>query len=307
MVGGLYTIVTGLDISMNMDDQDYGHPHYTERFDLLLLEDLKSVDEESRKRGKMNLSATVSFVALTHEAKSQLMMKWIETLANTDSQRIATLERSRLLRKQVASSDFASVVEDFSDVTALYQLLVDSLFSVSCFKALGFSRTREGLYVLLALFKAHCSRKLRDSDMSLSITPEVLEESLTSWWHGGIGRFTFKGTCKQQSDRGKLLVVFSSLGSGLARPEWGGTLEALAPVEGVLDVLHVLDPSFSWYQQDPTCTWKGKEYYRNRLQELTSSYDGVMYLGDSMGGQFLLYCLWFFTCMVSLMIVYFIF
>ena len=290
MVSIMYKLVTGLDDDDVNMDQDYGHPHYTDRFDLLLLEDLKSFNVDNRLRGKANLTAVVSFATGTDESKHQLMVKWVEILGNTHSQRIAAIEHNSSLRKKVASQDFTSIADDLNDVTTLYHVLVSCIFSEPLFDALGFTRSTEGIYIMLALFKAQCSQWSREGkvpfvpDLSVTrVTHEILEESVTSWWHAGNGRFSFKGQPENYRGKGKLLIVFSSLGSGLARPEWGGSLAGVAPIEGSLDVLNVLDPAFSWYQQDPSCTWKGQEFYRNRLKDLTSSYDEVMYLGDSMG------------------------
>jgi len=287
MVSSMYKMATGIDI-LNYLDLDYGHPHYTDRFDLLLLEDLKSNDTDSRLRGKVNIAAVMSFIALTNEAKCDLMIKWVEILQRTHSKKMETLENASALRKQVQAQDFTSITDDLSDVTALYHFLVTNIFSEPSLKSLGFAQDREGLYVLLALFKAQCLGWCRFNFVlppdSMLMTHQLLEESLTSWWHAGGGRFSWKGPSGQERVKKNILVIFSSLGSGLARPEWGGSIAGMAPVEDSLDVLHVLDPAFSWYQQDPSCEWKGLEYYHNQIKELTSSYHRVMYLGDSMGG-----------------------
>ena len=47
--------------------------------------------------------------------------------------------------------------------------------------------------------------------------------------------------------------------------------------------MHVLDPAFSWYCQDPSCSWKGCEYYFHELQRKIQGYDAILFLGDSMG------------------------
>jgi hypothetical protein len=78
------------------------------------------------------------------------------------------------------------------------------------------------------------------------------------------------------------LVVFSSLGSGIARPEWSGSIRGVAKHPN-LDVLHVMDPAFSWYCQDPEWEWKGGEYYLWELSRYLTDDRAVFYLGDSMG------------------------
>ena len=82
-----------------------------------------------------------------------------------------------------------------------------------------------------------------------------------------------------------LVVAFSSLGSGIARPEWRGALsKAPVPSKARLDVLHVLDPASSWYLQDDAATWAGPAYYRRELEQRIKPYGSrVLFLGDSMG------------------------
>ena len=86
-------------------------------------------------------------------------------------------------------------------------------------------------------------------------------------------------------DRPVLVVAFSSLGSGIARPEWRGALsKASVPSKARLDVLHVLDPASSWYLQDDAATWAGPAFYRRELEQRIKPYGSrVLFLGDSMG------------------------
>jgi hypothetical protein len=177
---------------------------------------------------------------------------------------------------QPESQDFSSISTDMSDIRALYELTAEILLQDSTqLIQLGFTLNEEGVCILLAVLKAAC--------------PELdgtLEESFSSWWHAGQGRFSFQPGHAAKSERPtrKVLVVFSSLGSGIARPEWGGSLgNIISSKLSQLDVLNVLDPSFSWYCQDPSCQWKGGEYYQDRLKEVVEGYKGVMFLGDSMG------------------------
>lgn len=121
---------------------------------------------------------------------------------------------------------------------------------------------------------------------------DCLEEAFTSWWNGSEDNSRFFFSKKHENEGFEnvdtLIVVFSSLGSGLVRPEWGGTLKQL----GVFDaksrykVLHVLDPAYSWFNQDPSCKWKGGEYYENEIKKriYDTSVERVIFLGDSMGG-----------------------
>ena len=92
---------------------------------------------------------------------------------------------------------------------------------------------------------------------------------MTGWFHGGQGRFELvQGTPGAAAPM--VVVVFSSLGNGLIRPEFRGSLLGEAVREaGVAidyDVLFVLDPAMSWYCQDPGCSWAGFGYYQRELR-----------------------------------------
>ena len=89
----------------------------------------------------------------------------------------------------------------------------------------GFSQDGDGdgFTVLLALCKRVSNRGVKS----------MLEEAVTSWWNGSEHGRVFYSPKHATEGAGEgalvdtLLVVFSSLGSGLVRPEWGGTLSQL--------------------------------------------------------------------------------
>jgi len=286
LVQQLYQMVTNspVDISESEEDQSYGHPHYTTRFDLMLLENI-SADYSA---GMENVSAIMKFTAI--EDKKGAVDEAVRLLQSNSTlqQKYQVLSEAKEKRKEErAGQDFASIATDMSDVNVLYTLLVKILLEESVIlKDIGFTKNSDGLLMMLAVFKAYASSCGTSQNTGFP-GPEVVEESLTQFWHAGNGRFELKSAIKTGTEGlnnpKHLLVVFSSLGSGIARPEWGGTLKDVAP-SSQLDVLHVLDPAFSWYMQDPTCQWKGYKYYQSKLQSYTKGYVSVMFLGDSMGG-----------------------
>ena len=274
----LYQLVTGKE--QRPAETEYGHPHYTDRFDLLWME------LEDDKKRTQSLAAILAFCASND--KNQMAESLMDLLRCPSShrQKQEILEASRLKRKSARiqeadvyldykpfqdEEDFASISADMSDVGALYALtakiILQESFSLS---KLGFPADMDGVLLLLALLKAYATTRMS------TVTPQLLEETFTSWWHAGTGRFSL--TTNNGSD--KVLVVFSSLGSGIARPEWSGSLKN---VISKMDVLHVLDPSFSWYCQDPQCVWNGGNYYERELTRRLEGYKAVMFLGDSMG------------------------
>jgi hypothetical protein len=92
-----------------------------------------------------------------------------------------------------------------------------------------------------------------------------------------------------------LVVAFASLGDGIVRLEWRRALRAAldremanAAVPIRVDVLFVADPAVSWYCTDAKGRWDGGRYFEERLARFVARrhcYDGVLLLGDSMGGS----------------------
>jgi hypothetical protein len=301
----------------------YGHPHYTTRFDLLLLELFQN--NNGSPCAFQNLQAILSFSLASIGDREAMAREFIYSFGEMAVQRkVRVLEAVRLGRRRptqiadknlphdhelneyISSSngtankvtmiaqDFTTIEQDMSDVVALYKLTATILLEESALLSkLGFTADEHGITILLALLKANAQHSILTTNCAIGVSTEQLEETFTSWWHAGEGRFAFWQPGTDDNDDNdeninalpkKLLVVFSSLGSGIARPEWGGSLSRAAKdLSSSLDILHVLDPAFSWYCQDPSCQWRGGEYYSSQLSEYVRDYESVMFLGDSMG------------------------
>ena len=187
----------------------------------------------------------------------------------------------------MAGADFGSVNDDMSVVNCLYGLAVDAVRPVLA--ELGFCEDSDGLLAWFALAKAVAASAITVETKLLQPYRAMLEEALTGWWHAGVGRFEFRSLRAGSDDAtgGTVLVVCSSLGTGIVRPEWVGTLRQLAldaASPGRVDVLHVIDPSSTWWMQDPGCNWDGFSYYQREVSARVAGYDRVLVLGDSMGG-----------------------
>ena len=153
-----------------------------------------------------------------------------------------------------------------------------------------------GLTTMLSLFK-----------FATPALAAKLEDCFTCWWNGSegarMGRFLFHDAEAAEaaaSPKDTLLVVFSSLGSGLCRPEWAGTLRQLGVFKNTneasldssnkfderVDVVHAMDPAYSWYNQDPECRWEGGDFFEKEIKKMVyaGSYKNVVFIGDSMGG-----------------------
>ncbi|EGB10626.1 hypothetical protein AURANDRAFT_62014 [Aureococcus anophagefferens] len=232
-------------------DDGAGHPHYTRNFEALVAESPGSLD------------AALRFLASDGKARvaERLTAAFLD-----DAKAYAGGERS---------FKGAALVAKAAD-GALFTSMEDDLAKVADF---GLPKTMDGVVLFLALAKRAASKQA-----------PALEAAVSAWWHGGEGRFRLaRGVLERPETAGDpaLLVAFSSLGSGLARPEWMGTARKLELPGGAnrLDVLHVLDPAFSWYLSADDGSWRGPAFYREKLEGFVAGYGAVLFLGDSMGGS----------------------
>ena len=296
---------------------EYGHPHYTLRFDLLLLEQwmMSNGDSEvSATTATNNYAAVLRFHNLSTKQKDAICQSFMHVLSSPAAWEMKNHQLDLARRKREGERhttaemfDFASIQYDMSDVAVLYNVTIQLLLTQSSqnnskgslLSQLGFTKDENGVCVALALLKVYtCSKTIGNSSRPVNgirtaIPYAELEECFTLWWNAApsSSRFRLVSSTHQQTDVGhdlrSVIVVFSSLGSGLCRPEWMGTLKAIGVYNQIpqVDVLHVVDFAYSWYSQDPTCTWNGYEYYMRELNQRLQPYSKVFFLGDSMGGS----------------------
>jgi Phytanoyl-CoA dioxygenase (PhyH) len=297
LCGELYLSISGTLPPESDSERTIGHPHYTARFDLLLLEyfETLSAADLSIPGGRYGdfvklVNAILRFANVAVDVKARICREFIDALSSDQAleRKQGVLAANRHERKKLTSTegerDFSTIQEDMSDVTALYSLTAELLFDeTSHLSKLGFAKNELCVCIALALLKCFA-----ESSTSFPVTAAQLEECFNLWWNAGRGRSRFELTTSSRRDRTqkRLLVVFSSLGSGIARPEWFGTLRSIGvPSMDDLDVLHVMDFAFSWYCQDPLCAWNGTQYYESEIKKWTEGYQSVCMLGDSMGGS----------------------
>ena len=296
---------------------EYGHPHYTLRFDLLLLEQwmMSNGDSEvSATTATNNYAAVLRFHNLSTKQKDAICQSFMHVLSSPAAWEMKNhqLDLARRKREEERHTtaemfDFASIQHDMSDVAVLYNVTIQLLLTQSSqnnskgslLSQLGFTKDENGVCVALALLKVYtCSKTIGNSSRPVNgirtaIPYAELEECFTLWWNAApsSSRFHLVSSTYQPADvvhdLRSVIVVFSSLGSGLCRPEWMGTLKAIGVYNQMpqVDVLHVVDFAYSWYSQDPTCTWNGYEYYMRELNQRLQPYSKVFFLGDSMGGS----------------------
>ena len=317
----LYRLVMSKDVPNDSTDDVAGHPHYTTRFDLHLWEEQQKQGRQEPNYYMAAMTFVLTFLNCSETEKHDMYQELIAALLNPASRerKQEVLATAKAARKRAQTDkddeekkDFASISTDLSDVQALYQLTGTMwiMESPSLARRAGslLPVNEFSVCFLLALFKAHeastrLGKKKESSTGAAQVPSVLLEEAFSSWWHGGKDRFAFwhdKPNDLEARAECNLLVVFSSLGSGLARPEWNGTIQSFlskqqqepkdnttiggTPPQSKWHVLQVLDPAFSWYSQDPTCQWQGYSYYLKELTQRVAGYRCILYLGDSMGG-----------------------
>ena len=163
---------------------------------------------------RQNARACTQFLALSTAVQNQSAAKLVEEL--TDSQlkhrRIELVQQS-----QMKGSVFASVWEDLPLCECLWALL---LTQVGPFlEGLGFTADRFGFQTCQALLK------------HTTVCAAELEGAVSEYMHGAADRFDFQPAAVEPSNAtgnfqaGTLVVAFSSMGSGLVRHEFRGSLK----------------------------------------------------------------------------------
>ena len=195
-----------------------------------------------------------------------------------------------------SESDFTP---EQSDLEILGRLYYSALSRTElCLQEVGLTVDHCGFTTLLALCRA-----VSDSSLTYTKDGERLDAAVSNHFNGITApqgcRFLFSphhgidDTNKVTTGRSKRLVVaFSSLGNGLVRHEFGGSLAKInnqlyadGLYDDVCDVLFVADPSQSWYLKDSRGAFNGFEEYEKRIRAASMPYEKVSCIGDSMGGS----------------------
>jgi len=194
-----------------------------------------------------------------------------------------------------SESDFTPEQKDLEILGRLYYSAISR--SEHCLQEVGLTVDHCGFTTLLALCRA-----VSDSSLRYTKDGERLDAAVSNHFNGITAkgcRFLFSpqhgidDTNKVTTGRSRrLIVAFSSLGNGLVRHEFGGSLAKInnqlcadGLYDDVFDVLFVTDPSQSWYQKDSRGTFNGFEEYEQRIRVATRPYEKVSCIGDSMGGS----------------------
>ncbi|KAL9185994.1 hypothetical protein ACHAXT_005232 [Thalassiosira profunda] len=217
---------------------------------------------------------------------------------------VAALESRSLRQFRVRQIEEAPKGSDFTpeahDIEIIGRLYYSSIRRTEPFlEEVGLTPDQGGFMALLALCRAVASHTASDAWLGPISKEEAKLDAAVSKHFNGITapgcRFLFSrrhGIDKPHNGgRAKRLVVaFSSLGNGLVRHEFGGSLAKLnqqlhSNGEEPFDVLFVADPAQSWYQKCSRGHFDGFDEYQRRIRVACQTYNRVSMVGDSMGGS----------------------
>uniref|UniRef100_A0A7R9YDH2 Uncharacterized protein n=1 Tax=Pinguiococcus pyrenoidosus TaxID=172671 RepID=A0A7R9YDH2_9STRA len=283
---------------------DYGHPHFTSDYEGLIAE---VVAEGRHKEASRLFRGLLRVADIQRSSAKMIEVLRSEHVRNAKREAILSF-KAQLAAKSpqpktdtaaelTAKEDFATPAEDFTLAKALYAILVQRLAPL-----LRDADLPESTIAVLALM-AFLKRRAREDEVA------ALEGAFGAFWNGSIHcdffeRWRPEDAAPISEGRGLFVVCFSSLGSGLVRPEWRGTLrEVLSNIQATwfrenllrVEVLHVMDPCVSWWQSNPNSgadlslqkSWQGfdqafGDFLVKQMRDFPNARTFV--LGDSMGG-----------------------
>lgn len=290
------------------------HPRCTARFgDVLLHAKNCAITNEEYQNAVQNARSIVNYVHTCRESSSNvhpIREGLTADIANALTEK--SLRKYRIRQIEVGSidaaksSDFTHEQADLEILGRLYYSAIRS--SLKYLDEVGLTLDHGGFTALLALCRAasmapgfESSSSPDSTDVAMLPDGARLDAALSKHFNGITApgcRFLFSprhgiDDTKVVGRATHLIVAFSSLGNGLVRHEFGGSLAKMnneLHVDGedinvTFDVLFVADPSQSWYQKDSHGNFDGFREYERRIHMATRPYDKVSFVGDSMGGS----------------------
>lgn len=286
------------------------HPRCTARFGEVLRHalDSSSASPYERRAAVHNARSVVVYVdAHLSGGSAPIRLGLVDDVASSLRSRSLRDFRARQLADAPAPSvDFAP--ED-ADAEAMGRLYYSAITRTTRYlDEVGLSRDHGGFTTLLALCRATVSPLVNNGEAIYFGEEAILDSALSDHFNGILApgrRFLFSPlhglpadvAGPRQGRAGTLVVAFSSLGNGLVRHEFGGSLakinnQLLQPHDDdervedrTFDVLFIADPSQSWYSKDSRGGGCGFDEYVRRIHIASRPYERVCMVGDSMGGS----------------------
>jgi hypothetical protein len=279
------------------------HSRCTARFGEVLLHarDHASSDNEY-KLAIYNAQSLVDYVETTLRSSNNTIAVrngLVDDVAVALSAQTLFQFRKRQLNCDDSDSDFTPEQLDLELIGRLYYSAIRTAETYLTEVGLTFDHT--GFTALLALCRASSAMDAASTTSSiypcmpvLSKPGARLDAALSNHFNAITvcgRRFFFSphhglGSCKPKGRAKHLIVAFSSLGNGIVRHEFGGSLAKLNnKMDESFDVLFVADPAQSWYQKDDSGNFGGFSQYESRIKVASKAYKRVSLIGDSMGGS----------------------
>ena len=294
------------------------HPRCTAKFGEALLHARDAGSYEEYQIAVQNAQSIVQYVESCRQ-NSNGRHPIRKGLLGDISTALTKPETRNFRKRQIEDARDAAKSDDFTleqgDLEILGRLYYSAIKrNLDYLHEVGLTFDHGGFTALLALCRAVAEIPDHDLDPYLvkeQSTPAQipardgakLDAALSNHFNGIIApgcRFLFSlqhgldKSKRQTIGRSKrLIVAFSSLGNGLVRHEFGGSLAKLnnqlcannGNENMVFDVLFVADPSQSWYKKDSRGTFNGFQEYEQRIRAASKPYDKISLIGDSMGGS----------------------
>lgn len=279
------------------------HSRCTARFGEVLLHARgHASSDDEYKLAIYNAQSVVDYVDTTlRESNNTFAVRHglADDIAGCLSTRSLFQFRKRQLKCDASDSDFTPEQFDLELIGRLYYSAISR--TEPCLREVGLTFDHTGFTTMLALCRASSAMDYASTTSSIYQCMPVLSESgarLDAALSNHFSGITVKG-CRfffshqhgldsfEPKTRAKHLVVaFSSLGNGIVRHEFGGSLAKLNnQMDESFDVLFVADPAQSWYQKDDNGGFEGFAQYESRIKAASKPYRHVSLIGDSMGGS----------------------
>ena len=279
------------------------HSRCTARFGEVLLHarDHASSDDEY-KLAIYNAESVVNYVETTlRESNNTFAVRsgLADDIAGCLSTRSLFQFRKLQLECDASDSDFTPEQYDLELIGRLYYSAIRR--TEPYLGEVGLTSDHTGFTTLLALCRASSAmgyarvRSSKHQCMPVLSQPGARLDAALSNHFNGITvtgcRFLFSrqhglDSCERRTRGKHLVVAFSSLGNGIVRHEFGGSLAKLNnQMDESFDVLFVADPAQSWYQKDDGGGFEGFAQYESRIKAASKPYRHVSLIGDSMGGS----------------------
>ena len=283
---------------MNRRSRFKEHPRCTARFGEVLYHARdSSVSIEEYQKAIHNAKSILNYIdACMHQSNNLHPIRegLLEDITAALTSKGIREFRVKQIECDKSESDFTP---EQSDLEILGRLYYSALSRTEQYlQEVGLTVDHCGFTTLLALCRA-----VSDSSLTYTKDGERLDAAVSNHFNGITApgcRFLYSSrhgiddTNKTIGRSKRLIVAFSSLGNGLVRHEFGGSLAKInnqlytdGLYDDVCDVLFVADPSQSWYQKDSRGTFDGFEEYEQRIQAASMPYEKVSCIGDSMGGS----------------------